>query len=492
MQQILPPPQTHPSEPPSGRTSGRPSRALRGLLIAGAIALSVALTPLSAQARKPGVPGEQEVATGKFAEAARVLEAAQLKGADELYLLGRAYMGLGKKMDAYKAWTEALLIDKKNADKKRWTFLFPPKPLKGAEKQRLKDEFEEEYRELNAIVSRSKTLEVRATEDKAARADIDAKRADAQAEQLTKKADAKDKTIEDKQRMADRKAEFAAKTAQKLPPPRPVPPPHQGVPVKGGFPWGYVIIGLFVGVFLIAILFGRPSRETVVVQGGGGGPYYTGVGGHRVQRFNPGYNDAPFGMGPFYYQGQYFANQAMFYNMYGHHYTNRMYMDHFDQWGHGQAWHGGHQMGGRPQYDERMDQEIRHDMQEREHLYEQAADAGYEADMLRAKADDYRQDAVNMRHELSDADEALSAFDDRRGFSDDPGAGGYQGGYDDHRAYSSGGGFEDDPGAGEYGGEFADDPGAHGGFADDPGAGEYGGDFEDDPGAGGFDDDRRS
>ena len=447
----------------------RAQGALRAIIITSVIALGAALlSPLDAHARKPGVAGEKEVAAGKFADAVRILEADQLKGADEHYLLGRAYMGLGKKQEAYKSWTEALLIDKKNAEKKRWTFLFPPKPLKGAEKQRLKEEFEEEYRELNAIISRAKTLDIRATQDKAARADIEAKREDAKEEQLTKKADARDKTIKDKQKMADRKAEFAAKTGARVPQTRPVPPPRPaGVPGRGGFPLGYVFIGLFVGLILMAILFGRRSSggSTVVVQGGGGGPYYTGVGGHRVQRFNPGYNDAPFGMGPFYYQGQYFANQGMFHSRYGHHYTNRMYMDNFDAWGRGQEWHGGHMgghMGGRPQYDERLDQEIRHDMEEREHLYDQAADAGYEADMLRAQADDYRQDVVNMRHELSDGDDALSAFDDNRGFSDDPGAGGY----DDHQAYSSGGGFEDDAGAGEYGGDFEDDPGA-GGFDDD-------------------------
>lgn len=472
--------ESRPPRPPAPRRAA--PRALRGLLIACALTLGVGGGSLratrEAEARKPGVPGEQEVAAGKFADAVKRLEAVQLKSADEQYLLGRAYMGLGKKLEAHKAWTEALLIDKKNAPQKQWTFLFPPKPLKGAEKQKLKDTFEEEFRELNAIVTRVKTLEVRKTEDAAARATIDAQRADAKAEQLTQKADAKDASIEDKQRVADRKAALAAKAAKLPPPPPPRPAPAPRAP--GGFPWGYVIIGLFVGLILMAALFGRRSGDTVVVQGGGGGPYYTGVGGHRVQRFSPGYNDAPFGMGPFYYQGQYFASQAMFHNMYGHHYTNRMYMDHFDQWGQGQAWQG------QPaQYDPRLDQEIRHDINEREHLYEQAADAGYEADMLRASAADYRQDAVNMRHELADADEALSAFNDRRGFSDDPGAGGY----DDPRAHagSYGGEFQDDPGAGAYGGEFQDDPGASGGFADDPGAGEYGGEFKDDPGAGGSD-----
>jgi tetratricopeptide (TPR) repeat protein len=86
----------------------------------------------SVEARKPGVAGEAEVKAGRFADAVSKLEAADLKGADEYYLLGKAYMGLGKKTEAFKAWTETLHINEGLSKRKKWTFLFPPKKrLKG-------------------------------------------------------------------------------------------------------------------------------------------------------------------------------------------------------------------------------------------------------------------------------------------------------------------------------------------------------------------------
>lgn len=91
------------------------------------------------EARKPGVAGESEIKAGKFEAAANKLEALEIKNADEWYLLGKAYMGLGKKKEAYEAWTEALHINEKLSQRKKWTFLFPPnKPLKGAQKKNLK------------------------------------------------------------------------------------------------------------------------------------------------------------------------------------------------------------------------------------------------------------------------------------------------------------------------------------------------------------------
>ena len=88
------------------------------------------------QARKPGVVGEREVKAGRYDEAVSKLEAIELKNADEWYLLGRAYIRVGKKREAYQAWTEALHINEKLSKRKKWTFLFPPnKPLKGKQKK---------------------------------------------------------------------------------------------------------------------------------------------------------------------------------------------------------------------------------------------------------------------------------------------------------------------------------------------------------------------
>jgi hypothetical protein len=352
-----------------------------------------------------------------------------LKGADEWYLLGKAYMGLGKKEEAYKAWTEAILINKKASKRKRWTFLFPPnKPLKGKQKKKLKEDFEDEYRELNAAVSRAKELKARDLKNKATRTDLDAKRVevnatrkDAREEQLNKLAAAKSKTINSKQRMADRRARSGKRSRNTRP-----------VRRRGSSVWVLVIVGVIFGLIIVAVLFGRRRRG----------------GGRDVVYYDVGYDDHPFDRGAFYYQGHYFANQAAFYGMYGYYYTNSMYRDNYSRWGSGQA------------YDERLDQEIQHDIHEREELYGEAAQAGYEADMMRADAgemrvdaDHMRQDAVELEQEMSDGDAALAAFDEEDHFEDDE--------FEDDE-------FEDD-------GEFEDD------FEDDGYADAGGDEFEDDP-----------
>jgi hypothetical protein len=393
-------------------------------LIFSSILIILLLSISSVQARKAGVPGEKDIAKGNYTAAVQKLEGIQDKTADELYLLGRAYMGVGNKRAAHKAWTETLLIDKKNSKRKRWTFLFPPKKkLKGKQKKKLKLDFEDDYKELSGIISRSKKKEARGLDNKAARTKIEAKRKDAKEEQLKKVADAKSKTIQDKQRMADRRAR-SARPATTTPMRRP--------PVRrsGGLPWGWIIFGLIIGIIIIAVIFGKPSNRD------------------EAYFYEVDYDDHPFDRGSFYYQGRYFANQDLYYREYGNYYTNNMYRMNYDRWGSGQDYHGGHQ------YDEALDEEIRHDIEEREELYVQAAEAGYEADMLRADADDLHQDAVEIRQDLSDYDEAASAFDDDDQFSDDEDYG------DDDDGYADDGGFEDDGGYDDGGyddGGFDDD-----------------------------------
>ena len=387
-------------------------------------------------ARKPNIPGERDLRKSNFAAAAQKLEKISAKGADEWYLLGRAYEGLGEKEKAHQAWTEALQIDKKSSKRKKWSFLFPPKKkLKAAQKRKYKERFEDDYKELQGVIARMKTKKVRDLKNKADRTRIDAdrtrvdaKRKDAEEEKLTKKAKAKTLTINDKQRMADRKARS-----------------NQGRRNSGAMPvrtrrggtsiWVWVIVGLFVGIFIIAILFGRRS----------GGDHY------EVVHYDVDYDDEPFMRGSFYYQGRHYGSHMDFYNQYGYYYTNRMYQDNYSRWGSGQV------------YDEALDHEIREDIHEREELYHAAADAGYEADMLRADADDmdldartYDQDAHEIEQDMHDAEEAEGFFDDGHEFSDDEDEeeldlyggdddyddGGDDGGYDDG-GYDDGG-FEDD------------------------------------------------
>ena len=107
--------------------------------------------PSSATARPAGVTGEREVMRGLYMEAVKVIEGLSARGPDELYLLGRAYVALGRKAEAARVWREAIRLDAlaHPEPKDRWTFVFPPEtPLLAKEKQRLKDDFESELREL--------------------------------------------------------------------------------------------------------------------------------------------------------------------------------------------------------------------------------------------------------------------------------------------------------------------------------------------------------
>ena len=414
------------------------------------IAFIFALTLSSAWARKRNIPGESDLRKKNFAVAAKKLEKISLKGADEWYLLGRAYEGLGDKEKAHQAWTEALQIDKKNAKKKRWTFIFPPgKKLKASQKKKYKERFEADYKELNAIVSRLKTKKTRDLKNKADRTRIEAdrtrveaKRKDAKEEKLNKVAKAKTLTINDKQRMADRKARANRNRSTRGTGAMPIRP-RRGTPT-----WVWIIVGLFVGIIIIAVLFGKRS---------GGGTVVHHYDDRDVRFYDVGYDDDYFTRGSFYYRGRYYGSHMDFYNQYGYYYTNRMYRDNYDRWGQGQA------------YDEALDHDIHEDIHEREMLYTEAAEAGYEADMMRADADhldldarSYEQDAHEIQQEMHDADEAADLFDDGHEFEDDveeeeldlyggddeefTDDGGYDdGGYDDG-GYDDGddGGFEDD------------------------------------------------
>ena len=393
-------------------------------------------------ARKPGVIGEREVKAGRYDEAISRLETVELKNADEWYLLGRAYMGVGKKREAYQAWTEALHINEKLSKRKKWTFLFPPnKPLKGKQKKRMKEDFEDEYKELNSMISRMKKTEAKGLKNKATRTRIDAKKKDAKEKQLNKMAAAKSKSIDSKQRMADRKS----KTRQRTRPSRKVR--RNG---KSGSSWlGIAIFGLIIGLIIFAIFFGKRGR---------------GRSSRSVRYYDVGYDDDVFRRGPFYYRGRYYSSHDYFYRDHGYHYTNRMYRDNYDRWGSGQA------------YDEALDDEIHDDIDHREELYNAAAQEGYEADELRADAEHYEQEAYELEQDINDGDEAAGFFDDGHEFEDDE--------FADDEAYSDGGDeFEDDVGYddGGYDDGGYDDGGYDDGDYDD---GDYDdGDFEDDPDA---------
>jgi hypothetical protein len=292
-----------------------------------------------------------------------------------------------------------------------------------------------------------KKTQARDLKNKATRTRIDAKKRDAKEKKLNKMAAAKTKTIDSKQRMADRKAKSNQKRSRTG---------AARTRSGSGSKMGMYIIGAIVLIILLAIIFGRRSSggETVVVRSGGGS------GRHQVQFYDVGYDDHAFRSGPFYHRGRYYSSHDMFHRDHGYHYTNRMYRDGYDQWGSGQH------------YDEALDEEIHHDIDEREDLYNAAADEGYQADVMRADAEHYEQDAHEVHQEIADADEAAGFFDDGHEFADDEDFEGEEVDSD----YDDGGGFADD--AGYDDGGFEDDAGYDDGGYDDGG-------YDD----GGFDDD---
>ena len=413
------------------KSKSNPSLRMLNLSFLSFAILFASISLNTAQARKPGVAGEAEIKAGNFEAASSKLEAIDIKNADEWYLLGKAYMGLGQKQKAHAAWTETIHINDKLSKRKKWTFLFPPnKPLKGKQKKAFKDDFVDEYKELNSIVSRMKKNKSKDLKNKAKRTRIDATKRDAKEKQLNKMGAAKTKSINSKQRIADRKSKTLKKTRSS----------RKNRSGKGSSWVGMAIIGFIIGIIIFAVLFGKRGRSSR----------------RSVRHYDVGYDDGRFMDGPFYYRGRYYNSGDMFYRNHGYYYTNRMYRDNYDRWGSGQA------------YDEALDDEIHHDIDEREDLYNEAAEEGYQADVMRADADHYDQDAHELEQDIHDGDEAASLLDDGHEFSDDE--------FADDEAYSDGDdeGFEDDYDDGDYEDDYDDgdyeDDYDDGGFEDDPDA----------------------
>ena len=83
------------------KSKSNPSLRMLNLSFLSFAILFASISLNTAQARKPGVAGEAEIKAGNFEAASSKLEAIDIKNADEWYLLGKAYMGLGQKQKAH-------------------------------------------------------------------------------------------------------------------------------------------------------------------------------------------------------------------------------------------------------------------------------------------------------------------------------------------------------------------------------------------------------
>ena len=349
-------------------------------------------------ARGRNTPGEAEIARRDYRGAVARLEPLRDKGADEWYLLGEAYFQLNDKRQAHAAWRECLAINERLSRRQKWTFLFPPRArLSAQQKQRLKDEFEDRYRALNATIARSGELAARERRSEAARAEIEASRREADRRALERRSEAAGESARARQPQAERLAERAARVADNarrapVAPPRSRPRPRG----EGGGMLGYFIFGGIFLLIILAVLFGKPRRRD-------------------EEYYEVSYDDDRFGAGPFWYEGRRFYSNDEFYDAYGYHYTNRMYRDNYARWGRGQSPEELRADADHMRVEEEIDEAIR----AQEELAEAAAEAGRDADYLEADAAEARLDADEIEAAVAEGDELAESFDDGHVFTDD-------------------------------------------------------------------------
>lgn len=312
----------------------------------------------------------------------------ELKTAEDNYLAGQAYYQTGKQKTAHGYWVKAIQQDKDAGGKH--SYLFKP-GLTGAQKGVIYKEFTTTFKELNAAVIGGLKDEAKSASRTADRTRIDAKRADAVDKNLTRKADAKTETINSQQKQK-------ALNNQKSPKKAPIKKKGKGI---GGMA-AIVILVIVILLFVVFAVFGKKSD----------GPDNSEVAFNRAsfgnRRYDVQRNDSYFDSGPFWYKGSYFHNESDFYGRHGYHYTNSMYMDNYDTYGHGQG------------RDEALDREIMKNIDEREDLREEAADAGLEADNLRADAEELDLDASEATEDIEELRETAALLDDEPEFEDDP------------------------------------------------------------------------
>ena len=125
------------------------SRLSRGIILAVFLLSALALAGTKSA---PQTALESE----DYSKTISLLSRVNMKSAEENYLLGKAYLELGDRMNAVKAWNETVQIDKSLPKKEKWTFLFTPsKKLSGADIKKLYNQFLTEFKTLSAAAVRS-------------------------------------------------------------------------------------------------------------------------------------------------------------------------------------------------------------------------------------------------------------------------------------------------------------------------------------------------
>ena len=332
------------------------------------------------------------------------------KTAEGYYLLGKAYYEKGDNIKAAEAWKEALRMAKNNKSKSKWDFLWPPKSLRtkkltGAKKKKIYEKFKSQFEEVKGAAQSELKKSAKENARKADAKRIDAKRNQAKAKRATAKANAKSEAIRDKHKVADRKLKVAQTKANMAKNRRNSRAGRRARHSGGGSSTGAIIVFLIIlAIIIFAVVKGKAVR-------GGGAP----MGRRRYGRYDIYYNDDIFDMGPFWYDGIYFRNEMDYYDRYGHHFTNRMFADSYDEYA------DRYEQEAMEDMDEvdRMNDEILDDVDDRERYRNEAADADYDADMDNADADEYDNESRYSNEDSAEYDEASDAFNDEPEFSDE-------------------------------------------------------------------------
>jgi hypothetical protein len=325
-------------------------------------------------------PARTALENGNYEKVANLVNGLELKTSEDYYLLGEALFNSGKKKSAHTAWTKC--IQQEIEGEKKYKFLFSPsKKLSAAEKKELYAAFKAKYKALNAAVIGGLKDTAKTATRTADQKEIDAKRKDAKSNSLTAKAKATGESIDSLQKQQGKTTKRKKKT--------------KGIRI--GLLGGTIIIIIIICIMIFARKSGSKGSSSSNFNNAGFG----------TRRYDVHGNDDYFESGSFWHRGNYYHNERDYYLETGHHYTNSMYLDNYDQYGLGQG------------RDEALDTKIQQEIEKREDLSEAAADAGEQADNLRADAEELDNQADEANEDIEELCETAEALDDEPDFEVD-------------------------------------------------------------------------
>lgn len=375
---------------------------------------------------------------GDYHKIVREISKNSFKDGADWYVLGKAYYQIGKKQEALKAWKNAKQIADKfpKGTKKgvKYAHLFPPGAT-AKQKSAIFNDFKTKYKGLAAAMAVAKANEAKDHLYNSTKKTLDAKRKAAEAKKLQAHADAEYKAAEKKRQLNKDKGKsrnrrvrstgagrsvfiatccimlavfacwcvwfvfFRSKEEEELPRSYNYEPsPHSSY--KG------TSSGRSSGTSSNRACPPRPSssrptpnrkRPRNVNRQRPRSRSGRGVPGTSFR--NVGYDNSYF-MSPFWYMGHYYLDSNHYYRTWGSHYTNSMYMNNYDSYGHGQG------------RDRALDDEIIDHINDGEHLEKMSADAVAESENFSIDAEEEKLEAEVAANEAEELEESMDFGDE--------------------------------------------------------------------------------